>query len=177
MIIWPILALAASVFANTEIVNFEPTLTADVQVAADGWPVLTPANNEIQLAIPALRREEFANEAIIKLDLDTGEWDRFTKFTLRLHTLLSIPLTYTIHPFPSALPLSLQSTPSSTQTRTKYARVSVIYAGKPPPTSSMVPVVGAILVVAACAAMAVPRVARFLEEIVRVGKEKEGKKE
>jgi len=151
-----VLFLSLNVVANTEIVNFVPS---EAQVASvpfvEQWPVFNHTHNERQWSItPAPvgtplrqvcendspKKIPCPHEWWIVLDLTQGDWDSYSKFTLRLSWPASFPSEFSIQIYdPKSLATHFSSAQSSdtsiAMTRTKYARVRVVDIGIRTPTA------------------------------------------
>ncbi|GBE77347.1 hypothetical protein SCP_0102200 [Sparassis crispa] len=142
--------LPSMVRGNTEIVNFDAQESRDITfpVTAD-WPVLKFGEAEriwrVSPAPPHASNQSTAvfaspHELWLILDLDSREWARYTKFTLRISWPASSPADFSIQIFSPELLASVVDDTTAQQsfqpsTRRKYARVSLHDTAVRTPTS------------------------------------------
>ncbi|KAG6820661.1 hypothetical protein H0H93_013512 [Arthromyces matolae] len=151
------LCLLLSVYANTEIVNFQVSELYEDEIAVtNSWPVLNHTYAERQLdLIPAplgSSMEEVCNtgrsngvdytacphELWLLLDL-TGNWEKYSRFTLRLSWLASHPVDFSLQIFDAQDLLAHlsqhrnhilnESRPPTHRTRARYARIRAVDIG------------------------------------------------
>ncbi|KAL0068490.1 hypothetical protein AAF712_004568 [Marasmius tenuissimus] len=146
-------SLAISSFANTEIVNFDAS-SKGIEVALEiDWPALHPRDHERILQVNSTADKQTRvseggpctvleglgpcqNEVWLKLALDEGEWQSFSKFTLRVSWPANYPTDFSIDVFsPEAVASYFHLQPSESNstmnvpTRVKYARITALHTG------------------------------------------------
>ncbi|KAH9934082.1 uncharacterized protein BXZ73DRAFT_100920 [Epithele typhae] len=149
-----LLACAAQAWANTEIVNFDVSLSPDLPLPqAAAWPTLSPeAAEQLFHVTPAPLGASIADvcepatldslgacphELWLALGTDAPPWDGFTKFTLRISWPATSPADFHIDTFaPDELVQRLRAPhlahvrlAARGRTRRRFARVRVVSTG------------------------------------------------
>ncbi|KAI0640211.1 hypothetical protein C8Q77DRAFT_1186259 [Trametes polyzona] len=153
---------ARRALANTEIVNFQASLSPNTAVAqASEWPVVDSTSSTLHLRVlpapldtPATRicepsakhpAQPCPHETWLNIDLDDDLWSTYSVFTLRISWPASNPARFYIDMYsPDTLRGVLDDTkhtptPHTTEgayTRRKYARIRLVDEGVLTPTTA-----------------------------------------
>ncbi|KAK0209257.1 hypothetical protein DFS33DRAFT_520428 [Desarmillaria ectypa] len=141
-----VLYLSVLAFANTEISNFYASSAVQAPVAVGTeWATLSAADNQRQyeimpapLGIPLTAvcpNSPCPHELWLKLDLSNNDWQRFTKFTLRISWAAYNPADFLIDILDGDAITSTKS--SDPPTRLKYARIRLVDTGVVAPGMSV----------------------------------------